>query len=446
MKKTLIILSFMTILAGGCTSRAQQEIHPQWIRNAAIYEVNTRQITPEGTFSALSGLLPGLREMGVDVLWFMPIYPIGSQGRKGTLGSYYSIKDYGAVNPEFGTLDDFSRLVEQAHGLGMKVILDWVAAHTSRDAVWLDQEDWYIRRPDGTPEFLYDWSDVARLNYQSQPMRQAMLEKMLFWLEEVNVDGFRCDMADLSPVDFWEWAVPQLRKAKPDIFMLAESENPVNTQKAFNAYYAWKLHHTMNSVAKGEKNADSLRLCLDQMARDFGRNPIPLLFTSNHDENSWSGTEFERMGEAVFQMAAFSFVLPGVPLIYTGQEVGNTKRLAFFEKDTLQPHQSELFTDFYSRLITFRKVSHALQVPPYGGLLQEVPHSGPSCLFAFTREAEGNQVLALFNFSSQPVSFQLTGSQTEGTYTDWNGADQYSIDARLNWDLEPYGYRLLTLE
>jgi len=446
MKKTLIIISFMTILAGGCTSREQQEIHPQWIRNAVIYEVNTRQITPEGTFNAFAGMLPRLRELGVDVLWFMPIYPIGMEGRKGTLGSYYSIRDYGAVNPEFGTLEDFRLLVDKAHQLGMKVILDWVAAHTSRDAVWLDRQDWYIRRPDGEPEFLYDWSDVARLNYQSQPMRQAMLEKMLFWLEEVNVDGFRCDMADLSPVDFWEWAVPELRKAKPDIFMLAESENPVNTRRAFNAYYAWKLHHTMNSVARGEKNADSLRQCLDLMARDFGPNSIPLLFTSNHDENSWSGTEFERMGDAVFQMAAFSFVLPGLPLIYTGQEVGNTKRLAFFEKDTLMPQQSDQFTDFYTRLIAFRKASDALQVPPYGGLLEEVPHSGPSDVFAFIRQTEGNRVLVLFNFSAQPVSLQLTAPQAEGTYKDWNGEDQYTIDARFTWNLEPYGYRLLTLE
>ncbi|MCZ2416120.1 MAG: alpha-amylase, partial [Burkholderiales bacterium] len=249
MKKTLIIISFMMMLAGGCTQQGGEEIHPQWIRNAVIYEVNTRQITTEGTFNAFADMLPGLKELGVDVLWFMPIYPIGMEGRKGTLGSYYSIRDYGAVNPEFGTLEDFKLLVDKAHELGMKVILDWVAAHTSRDAVWLDQQDWYIRRPDGEPEFLYDWSDVARLNYNNQEMRQAMLDKMLFWVEEVNVDGFRCDMADLTPVDFWNWAVPVLKEHKPGIFMLAESENPINTREAFNAYYAWRFHHTMNSVA-----------------------------------------------------------------------------------------------------------------------------------------------------------------------------------------------------
>lgn len=445
MKKILIIVSFMTILAGGCSPRTERLIHPDWITNAVIYEVNTRQITPEGTFSALSFKLPELREMGIDVLWFMPIHPIGEVGRKGSLGSYYAIRDYGAVNPEFGTMEDFRQLVDKAHNLGMKVVLDWVAAHTSRDAVWLDQEDWYIRRPDGEAEFLYDWSDVARLNYENQDMRQAMLEKMLFWLEDIDIDGFRCDMADLTPVDFWNWAVPVLKEHKPGIFMLAESENPVNTEKAFNAYYGWRLHHTMNSVARGEKQADSIRNDLKNMLAEFGPNAIPLLFTSNHDENSWSGTEFERMGEAVLQMAVLTFVLPGIPLIYTGQEAGNTKRLEFFEKDYIQPSDSVFFEDFYKGLITFKKSSAALQVPPYGGVLKEVPHTGPSSVFAFTRETEGNRVLALFNFSDQSVSFRLTGTQADGMYTDWKGQTGYNVTSEHTWEMGPHGYLVLTL-
>ncbi len=434
------------MISGGCTHRTGEEIHPQWIRNAVIYEVNTRQITPEGTFTALTGMLPGLKEMGVDVLWFMPIYPIGMESRKGTLGSYYSIRDYGAVNPEFGTMEDFRLLVEKAHRLDMKVILDWVAAHTSRDAVWLDQQDWYVRRPDGTPEFLYDWSDVARLNYDNQQMRQAMLEKMLFWIEEMNVDGFRCDMADLTPVDFWNWAVPVLKQSKPDLFLLAESENPINTERAFNAYYAWRLHHTMNSVARGEKGADSLRKDLNDMNSEFGPHAIPLLFTSNHDENSWSGTEFERMGDAAQQMAAFTFALPGIPLIYTGQEVGNTKRLEFFEKDIIQPSGGEYYTQFYKKLIAFKKDAKALQVPPYGGVLRELPHTASASVFAFTREVAGNRILALFNFSDQPVSFELTGSQAYGMYRDWKNDTLFTVTAGYIWEMEPHGFHLLTLK
>ncbi len=418
------------MLAGSCTPEKEREVHPPWSRNAVIYEVNVRQITKEGTFVAFQEMLPGLRDLGVDVLWFMPIHPIGVEGRKGTLGSYYSISDYGAVNPEFGTMEDFRNVVDKAHELGMKVILDWVAAHTSRDAVWLKHEDWYVRRPDGTPEFLYDWSDVAQLNYESRPMREAMLEKMRFWVEEGDVDGFRCDMADLTPIDFWEHAVPSLRRVKEDLFFLAESEDPINIKEAFNAYYGWRLHHTLNAVARGEKNADSIRHDLGQMFAEFGSNAIPLLFTSNHDENSWNGTEFERMGEAAKQMAALTFVLPGIPLIYTGQEVGNTKRLEFFEKDHVQPGDGRLFTDFYTQLIRFKHNSPALQVPPYGGLLNEIPHDGPAHVFAFTREAEGNRILALFNFADTAVSFRLT---------DWVNQDTV-------WELEPFGYRLYTIE
>ena len=202
----------------------------------------------------------------------------------------------------------------------------------------------------------------------------------------------------------------------------------------------------MNSVARGEKTADSIRVCLNDMQRDFGPNAIPLLFTSNHDENSWSGTEFERMGDAVHQMAALTFVLPGIPLIYTGQEKGNTKRLEFFEKDTLQPHNSAEFTEFYKNLVALRKAFPALQVPPFGGTLKEVPHDGPSDILAFVRENEGNRVLALFNFSDQPVSFTLTGSQTDGTYLDWFSRTEYEISNNLTWEMEPHGYRILTLK
>ena len=436
----------MMVFAGSCSSVKEKETHPQWARNAVVYEVNVRQITPEGTFEAFRKMLPGLRDLGVDVLWFMPIHPIGEEGRKGTLGSYYAIRDYGAVNPEFGTLEDFRLVVDKAHELGMKVMLDWVAAHTSRDAVWLEHEDWYVRRPDGEPEFLYDWSDVARLNYDSRPMREAMLDKMRFWVEEVDVDGFRCDMADLTPIDFWEHAVPDLRRVKEDLFMLAESEDPVNTKEAFNTYYGWRLHHTLNDVARGEKNADSIRHCLGQMLAEFGPNAIPLLFTSNHDENSWNGTEFERMGAAAKQMAALTFVLPGMPLIYTGQELGNVKRLEFFEKDRVKPGDSLLFTSFYTQLTHFKHSSPALQAPPYGGPLNEILHDGPAHVFAFTREAAGNRVLALFNFADSSVSFRFTGNEVKGKYTDWKNKDTLWVNQDTVWELKPYGYRLYTIE
>ncbi|MFY9364433.1 MAG: alpha-amylase family glycosyl hydrolase [Bacteroidales bacterium] len=444
MKRILFLIIVSMVLVNGCAPQQEKEVHPQWIKNAVLYEVNVRQITPEGTFAAFEQLLPRLGELGIDVLWFMPVHPIGVAGRKGPLGSYYSIKDYKAVNREFGTLEDFRSVVDKAHQLGMHVIMDWVAAHTSRDAVWLEHEDWHVRRPDGEPEFLYDWSDVARLNYQSEDMRAAMLDAMRFWVEDVDVDGFRCDMADLTPIDFWEHAVPELRKVKEDLFMLAESENPINTREAFHAYYGWRLHHTLNDVAQAKKDAGSIRHTLGLMLEEFGPNAIPLHFTSNHDENSWNGTEFERMGQATWQMAALTFALPGIPLIYTGQEVGNTKQLEFFEKDNLQPHEAALFTDFYTQLIRFKHQSPALQVPPYGGTVVEITHDGPENVFVFIREVEGNRILALFNFTDRPQSFRLQKGADSGTFTDWRGEEILQADENTLWELEPYGFRLFS--
>lgn len=440
----IVTLLIMIFSAGGCMPRTPNGIHPKWSRNAVMYEVNTRQITMEGTFAAFQRKLPGLKKMGIDIIWFMPIYPIGEEGRKGTLGSYYAIKDYTAVNPEFGTLQDFKNCVREAHRLGMKVIIDWVAAHTSRDAVWLDHYDWYIRRTDGQPEFLYDWSDVARLNYENPEMRQAMLRAMMFWVKEADVDGFRCDMADLTPVDFWEWAVPRLRQIKPDLFMLAESENPVNTKNAFNAFYAWTVHHTLNDMAAGRKNTDSLRTCLQTMNKLFGSRAIPLLFTSNHDENSWNGTEFERLGPAVRQMAVLTFALPGLPLIYTGQELGNKKRLEFFEKDFVGDSDPEGFSSFYSKLICLKANTPALEVPPYGGTVVDMANTNPQNVFSFTRSVEGSRILALFNFSGLPVSFQIIDPTVEGTYRNAFSGEVTVILTNTVWEMVPYEFLIFT--
>ncbi|NLZ95743.1 MAG: alpha-amylase, partial [Bacteroidales bacterium] len=309
-----------------------------------------RQYTTEGTFSAFEQHIPRLQELGVDILWFMPIQTIGEVERKGSLGSYYSIQNYTEVNSEFGTLADFKSVVEKAHASGMKVILDWVANHTSRDAVWLENEDWYVTDSLGNVEAPYDWSDVAKLNYNNDDMSETMLENMLWWVREADIDGFRCDVANEVPTVFWERATDSLKALKPNIFMLAEAEEPELNSKAFDAYYAWDFHHKMNMVAQGDGNVDSLRASLNKMNTRFDDRAIPMYFTSNHDENSWSGTEFERMGDAVTAFTALSYVLPGMPLIYNGQEVGFDRRLEFFEKDNIDWSavvSKDEFTDLY---------------------------------------------------------------------------------------------------
>ena len=260
MKRLPALLLAMVLVA--CGTRPQQPAaHPDWSYNSVVYEMNVRQYTPEGTLAAAARHLPRLRELGVDIVWLMPVYPIGVKERKGTLGSYYAISDYEAVNPEFGTLEDFDRFLAEAHRLGLRVILDWVANHTSPDARWIEERpaDWYVRDSQGNTIVQYDWTDIAKLDYGNADMRAAMAAAMRFWLDR-GIDGFRCDMACEVPIDFWQQTLPALRKEYPGIYLLAEGEAPALHDGAFDASYAWELHHLLNDIAQGRKSAADLCL------------------------------------------------------------------------------------------------------------------------------------------------------------------------------------------
>jgi glycosidase len=405
-----LLITIVCLLLASCGAPEQQQAlqHPAWSRNAVIYEVNVRQYTPEGTFNAFAEHLPRLKDLGVDILWFMPIHPIGMEERKGPLGSYYSVRDYEDVNPEFGTLDDFKNVVKQAHDMGFKVIIDWVANHTARDARWINNEGWYLKDDAGKIKMLYDWTDVAELNYDNADMRRAMTDAMLFWVKETDIDGFRCDVAVEVPVDFWEPAVAEIKAIKPDLFMLAEAEEPALQQKAFDMYYAWGFHAVMNNLAQGKETVETLRSSWQRMNDRFPSFSIPMFFTSNHDENSWSGTEFERMGEAAKAFAALTYILPGMPLIYNGQEAGFNRRLEFFTKDEIDWTDTGDYFTFYKDLNRLRKNNPALYSQPEGGLLKEIASNVSESVFACERSVDGNTVVAVFNLSdaTQQVTFQ----------------------------------------
>lgn len=387
------------------SSDTNRGAHPNWVYDAVIYEVNTRQFTPEGTFNAFANHLPRLKELGVDVLWFMPIQTIGEVERKGSLGSYYSIKDYTEVNSEFGSLGDFKNVVHQAHEQGMKVILDWVANHTSRDHAWITEHpEWHKRDSLGNTIVMYDWTDISALNYDVADMRDAMIQEMMFWVRETNIDGFRCDVAYEVPTDFWQRAKDSLQTLNPDIFLLAEAEKPELNESVFNAYYAWDFHHKMNMVAQGKENVDSLRLSLQRMESRFTSQAIPMYFTSNHDENSWNGTEFERMGDAARSFAALTYMLPGMPLIYNGQEAGLDRRLAFFEKDSIGWNDANNFTAFYKELNAFKKSTKALQSQERDGEMTEIVNDKPQQVWSFKRTNGENEVVCIFNLSKEPLT------------------------------------------
>ena len=393
-----IITSLAALLAAAALSScapkqdAPAGPHPDWAYNAVIYEMNIRQYTPEGTFDAAARQLPRLKKLGVDVLWLMPVYPIGVKERKGTLGSYYAIRDYCDVNPEFGDMDDFDRFLSQAHESGFKVILDWVANHTSPDAVWESGKpaDWYVRDSLGNTVTQYDWTDIAELNYDNKDMRAAMTDAMRFWLDK-GVDGFRCDMACEVPVDFWRETLPQLRKDYPGVYFLAEGETPELHEDAFDASYAWKLHHLLNDIAQGRKGVPDLEEYIAEDSAAYPAEAFRLMFTSNHDENSWAGTEFERMGDAARAMAVLTFTLPGgQPLIYTGQEMGWNHRFEFFEKDPVPAWEENSYTDFYKELINIRHRNPALSAGEKGGKFDIVSTAGNTLVF--TRTLPDNKV------------------------------------------------------
>ncbi|MDY9918136.1 Glycosidase [Porphyromonadaceae bacterium NLAE-zl-C104] len=448
MKKIFLLLLISALLiACGNQNRSQekendvQSTHPEWVYNAVIYEVNTRQYTPEGTFNAFSAHLPRLEELGVDILWFMPVQSIGEEDRKGLLGSYYSIKNYTEINNEFGTLADFKAVVKQAQGLGMKVILDWVANHTSRDALWVDTHpDWYVRDSLGNLNVMYDWTDIAQLDYSVAEMREEMIEAMKFWIRETGIDGFRCDVAGEIPTDFWEAAKDSLTRLNPDIFMLAEAEKPALNESVFDAYYAWDFHHKMNNVAQGKETVDSLRVSLQRMNDRFPPHAIPMYFTSNHDENSWNGTEFERMGEAAKSFAVLTYMLPGIPLVYSGQEVGLNRRLEFFEKDIIEWEDKGGFSDFYKELNRFKRKNKALLAQERDGEMTEIPNDCTEKVWSFKRVNNGNEVVCVFNFSNETVNVQFNGNVPGEGFSSFPDTSQVLPVEEM--ELKPWEYRI----
>jgi glycosidase len=416
-------------------------VHPEWSRNANIYEVNIRQYTPEGTFAAFQEHIPRLKKMGVDILWLMPINPVGVKNRKGTLGSYYSISDYKGINKEFGTLDDFKKIVDAAHQEGMKVIIDWVANHTSWDNAWLTEHpDWYKKDSLGNIVSPYDWTDVAPLDFTNKEVWAGMLDAMKYWIREADVDGFRCDVAWAVPIEFWDYARAELDKEKA-VFMLAEAEGPQYHTKAFDMTYSWELHHLLNAIAQGKKNVKSMDSLFAKQDTLYPADAYRMLFTSNHDENSWKGTEFERMGEGSICMAVLTATLPGMPLIYSGQESAFNERLKFFEKDTIDWKDYRL-DPFYRKLFALKHTYQPLWNGSWGGRMERINTSADSLVFAFIREKEGDKLFVIANLQGKVNEVNLKGDSFAGSYKEWFTEEGASFQKGATLRLKPWEYRV----
>lgn len=407
-----------------------------WLNSSNIYEVNIRQYTHEGTFAAFENHLPRLKDMGVEILWLMPITPISFERRLGELGSYYACSTYTGINPEFGAFEDFRKLVEKAHSLEMKIIIDWVANHTGCDHGWMkNKPEWYARDASGNFTEQHGWSDVIDLDYNKTEMRAAMIEAMQFWVQEYNIDGFRCDMAHLVPLDFWKDARTQCDALKP-LLWLAECDDAAYLE-VFDVSYAWEWMHISEKIMKGTASLQQMLDILNKNAsNEFGGKK--LFFTSNHDENSWNGTEYEKYGSAAKAFAVFCCTWPGITLLYSGQELPNYKRLKFFDKDEIDWTENTALHNFYKQLFLLRKTNKAFDED---ACVIKLTTSYDDKIFAFLLTKNESKVLVLLNLSNENrLRFTIEQENLAGNYRNLFSGFNYSLEGKCDFELQSGEY------
>jgi len=461
--KKIIILSAILIIFSSCRKSNNSEKINIDIGNAVIYEVNIRQYSEKGTFEEFTKDIPMLKELGVKIIWAMPIFPISKTKRKATggdfayliedkekrdkmLGSYYAVSDYGKINPEFGTIDDFRNLVDTAHENGMYVILDWVPNHTGWDHKWITTNpEYYTQNENGeiidpiNPDSgeSWGWADVADLNYDNKDMRSEMIDEMLYWIKDENIDGFRCDVASAVPLDFWEEAISKIRDEK-DVFMLAEAEEPelVKGKRLFDMVYAWERHHIFNKMANEENAIEIWDKIMEKESERFESDDILMSFVTNHDENSWNGTIRERMGDASELLTALSYISPGMPLIYSGQEYDLDHRLLFFEKDEI-PKTKKIMWPLLQKLGKLKKENPALHTGIDASNYKKINVANPEIL-AFERSKGTDSVIFLGNFSKNS---QEMNNIFSGSFNYFNNV----IENSEKLVFEPWGFKILTV-
>lgn len=418
---------------------------PDWVKNATLYELNIRQFSQEGTFKEIEKQLGRLKNMGIDVIWLMPVHPIGIVNRKGSLGSYYSVKDYYGINPEFGTDDDFRSLIKAIHNEGMYVILDWVANHTSWDNQLVDQHpEWYRKSRKNTFQSTRwrDYDDIIEFDYRNEELRKYMTDALKYWVKEFDIDGYRCDIASFVPIDFWENVRAELDEIKP-VFMLAEAEDKDLHKRAFDATYNWTLWNILHQIALEETNVKTLaEAYLAEHVSIFPKEGIRMNFIDNHDKNSWEGNQYSNFGDALNAATVFTVMMDGIPLIYSGQEAGLNRSLKFFEKDPIEwkSHENETL---YSTLFNLKHQNQALWNGAYGGEMVRIMNDRMEQVISFVREKNGDKVLVFINLSKDHVLAQFDTSFDISVYTNLFTGKLQSITGTLILDMQPWEFLVL---
>jgi glycosidase len=411
-----------------------------WLAAMNIYEVNLRQYTPEGNFAAFQKHIPRLKEMGVDVLWLMPIQPIGLINRKGSLGSYYAIQDYTGVNPEFGSLSDFQSLVKTVHQNEMKLIIDWVANHSSWDHHWVQENPGFYARDDNGNMFApNDWDDVVQFDHSNTAQQNAMASAMEYWVQETGIDGFRCDMAHLTPLHFWEKARRQCEQHKK-LFWLAETQDEPYFD-VFDAIYGWEWLHKMADYYKGQTNLNGLETTIQLYFTGFQKNQFRILFTSNHDENSWQDTEYKRLGDSARVFAAICACLPGIPLVYSGQEEPLLRKLSFFDKDTIAFEKYEL-APFYQSLLHLKKNNPAMATDANCDYFR-LKTTDNNTVFAFIKQKGNHAILLISNLSrDDSFRFAITDTALNGKFRNIKNGLETDFSVQKTFTLKPWEFEI----
>ncbi len=443
--KKIVLIAALGIGLASCTTQkptTNMNLPSEWKHTTNIYEVNLRQYTQEGTFAAFEKELPRLKKMGVETIWFMPITPIAEKNKKGTLGSQYAAQDYTAINPEFGTMEDFKRMVNEAHRQGFKVIIDWVANHTGWDHVWTKTHPEYYLMDPKTNDFQIasGMDDIIELDYSKPELRKAMIDAMKFWVTETNIDGFRCDLASWVEVDFWQEARPQLDAVKP-LFWLGEFDEIDTPEygKVFDASYSWNWMHKSKDYYQKSESIQSLKDLLIKYS-NIGDGSQRAWFTSNHDENTWNGTEYEKYGAIAKPLAVFSATWNGVPLLYSGQELPNMKRLEFFEKDVIEWNGNYQLADFYKTLLNLKSNNPALRGGDANVGTHFISTTADDKIFAYLRKNGNDEVLVVLNLSKEDVTFSITDQNVNGKFKEVFTNTKHNFDNDKNFELKKGGY------
>lgn len=419
--------------------------NPDWVKNATIYELNVRQFSKEGNFKAIEKQLPRLKKMGIDIIWLMPVQPIGVINRKGSLGSYYSVKDYLGINAEFGTEQDFRNLVKAIHQQGMFVIIDWVANHTSWDnELAAKHPDWYTKSKKGTFQSTpwRDYDDIIDLDYSKPELRKYMTDALKFWVKEYDIDGYRCDVASFVPIDFWENARKELDKIKP-VFMLAEAEDKELHRKAFDATYNWTLWNILHNIAINDKSVKTLgEAYIAEHISIFPKEGIRLNFIDNHDKNSWEGNQYSNFGNALNASIVFTVMMDGIPLVYNGQEAGLDRSLQFFDKDPIiwKSHENEAL---YTKLFSLKHKNQALWNGKFGGEMIRLTNDKMDQLISFSREKNGDKVLTFINLSKENIQVTIDTSLDTGTFKNLFTEKKQKVPNNMTLSMKPWEYLIL---